>query len=52
MAAAGCTELLTECQHTLPGREAAAMLLARIAGENSDNPLRDIGFEISEGGSI
>jgi len=34
------------------GREAATRLLARIAGESSDNRLLDVGFEISEGGSI
>ncbi|MEQ4582487.1 MAG: substrate-binding domain-containing protein, partial [Pantoea agglomerans] len=34
------------------GREAAALLLARIAGETSTCQPLDVGFEISEGGSI
>jgi LacI family gluconate utilization system Gnt-I transcriptional repressor len=34
------------------GRESAALLLARIAGEHSVTPPLDIGFEILEGGSI
>lgn len=34
------------------GREAAALLLARIAGDSSVNQPLDVGFEISEGGSI
>ncbi|WP_154929097.1 gluconate operon transcriptional repressor GntR [Pantoea anthophila] len=34
------------------GREAAALLLARIAGESRETSMLDTGFEISEGGSI
>ena len=34
------------------GREAAAMLLARISGDFSVSAPLDIGFDISEGGSI
>jgi LacI family gluconate utilization system Gnt-I transcriptional repressor len=34
------------------GREAAALLLARIAGDHSVSQPLDVGFEIAEGGSI